>query len=629
MSNHSNDLQTSARQQVEDLLVQDRNFLQTLIDHLPDYIYIKDVESRFVLLNEAVKRHLGAATIDEVLGKTDLDFSPPELAHRYYADEQILFQTGEPLISYEEPLFDHNTGTLRLVLTTKVPLPDSQGQIIGLVGMNRDITELKQTQEAYRTLVENSLQGLAILQDFRVVFANQTIVQTCGYPANELLQMPLDLDHSRALIHPEDHRQVWQHILAIIKGREMSPHFEFRLIHKSGQVRWLETHVSQIEYWGKPAVQIAFLDITKRRQAEEALRESEARLDAIINTATDAIITIDADHRIVLFNAAAEQMFGYSSGRAIGQFLNLLLPERFQAFHDDYIRRFGQMGKTARVMGGRRELYGRRANGQEFPIEAMISQVEIASQKLYTVIIRDITERRQAENEKARLFEAVKRQREQLRALARQLAEAQETERKQLAIELHDQVGQNLTALGINLNLIKTHLAGLLSPDHSVQLRLDDALTLVEHTTECIRDVMVSLRPPVLDDYGLVAALRWYSSQLASRVGLTIQVQGKNPSPRLAPSVENALFRIAQEALTNVAKHAQATEVTITIEGHAGRMTIADNGRGFELGRLAGENGWGGWGLLTMTERAEAVGARCFITSSPGAGTQVIVEVTL
>src|SRR5688572_27549781 len=180
--------------QIEEALAQDPNFLRTLIDHLPDYIYVKDTESRFVVANEAVRRHLGAATVEEVIGKTDFDFSPLPLARRYYADEQRLFQTGQALVGYEEPVFDHHSGVMKQILTTKVPLHDSQGRIIGLVGMNRDITELKQAQEAYHILVENSLQGLAILQNFQVIFANQTAAQICGYALEELLHIPLTLD---------------------------------------------------------------------------------------------------------------------------------------------------------------------------------------------------------------------------------------------------------------------------------------------------------------------------------------------------------------------------------------------------------------------------------------------------
>ena len=131
---------------------------------------------------------------------------------------------------------------------------------------------------------------------------------------------------------------------------------------------------------------------------------------------------------------------------------------------------------------------------------------------------QDITKQKLMEEEKVQLFEAVSQQSEQLRALTGRLAEVQELERKRLTQELHDQVGRNLTALGLNLNIIETQLAGIESKGGSIQNRLDDLLALVEQTTDFIRDVMADLRPPVLDDYGLVAALKWYGSLLASRL---------------------------------------------------------------------------------------------------------------
>jgi two-component system sensor histidine kinase UhpB len=174
--------------------------------------------------------------------------------------------------------------------------------------------------------------------------------------------------------------------------------------------------------------------------------------------------------------------------------------------------------------------------------------------------------------------------------------------------------------------------------------RLDDSLSLVGQTAAQIRDVMANLRPPMLDDYGVVAALHWYGEQFARRTDIAIAMEGEEPVPRLATHVENALFRIAQEALTNVAKHAQATHVTVTVEVDSGtlRLVVADDGIGFDPSalpfdpstglragpaHLAEPDGGRGWGLLTMTERAEAVGGRCRIESYPGQGAQVIVEV--
>ncbi len=225
------------------------------------------------------------------------------------------------------------------------------------------------------------------------------------------------------------------------------------------------------------------------------------------------------------------------------------------------------------------------------------------------------------------LFQAVGQQREQLRALATRLAEAQEAERRRLAGELHDLVGQNLAALGIDLNIMQAQM-----PKEAANLighRLTDSLALVKQTTKCIRDMMADLRPPVLDDYGLVAALHWYGKQFASRMGIAVTAQGEKLVPRLAAPIENALFRITQEALTNVAKHAQATQVTVAVEvdRRTVRLVIADDGIGFDPTRLAEPDGGRGWGLLTMKERAEAVGGYCCIESSPRQGTRLVVEV--
>jgi signal transduction histidine kinase len=235
--------------------------------------------------------------------------------------------------------------------------------------------------------------------------------------------------------------------------------------------------------------------------------------------------------------------------------------------------------------------------------------------------MRDITERVRAQ-------EALQQYAERLRALSAQLAEVAEAERQRLARELHDQVGQNLTALGINLNIIRTQMPE--AAGASVHSRLDDSLSLVEQTTQRIRDVMADLRPPVLDDYGMVAALHWYGEQFAGRTDIAVAVQGEEPIPRLTARVENALFRITQEALTNVAKHAQAAHVTVTVEVEGGtlRLVVADDGIGFDPAHLSEPEGGRGWGLLTMTERAEAIGGHCWIKSAPGQGTQVIVEVS-
>lgn len=228
--------------------------------------------------------------------------------------------------------------------------------------------------------------------------------------------------------------------------------------------------------------------------------------------------------------------------------------------------------------------------------------------------------------ENARLFEAVNQQRTQLRHLTARLAETEEAERHRISRELHDRVGQNLTALGLNLNVARSLING--NSPNGVHARLDESIMLVEETAVRIRNLMAELRPPILDDFGLVAALRWYGQQFSERFTIAVVLDGDGFSNDLSPAVETALFRITQEALNNVVKHAQAQQVTITLtdEGAGARLVVADDGVGL------GVNGNGrstkhGWGQLIMSERAEAVGGHCRIESPSGQGTQVTVVV--
>jgi len=162
------------RRQAETTLLEERNLLRALVDNLPDLIYIKDTQSRFLLVNDATRRHLGGATIEEVIGKTDFDFSPTELAEQYYADEQKIFETGRALILHEEPSFDHETETTRWLLTIKVPFYDNQGHVTGLVGMNRDITKLKQTEDALR-LAHDEVEMKVLQRTADLVKANEAL----------------------------------------------------------------------------------------------------------------------------------------------------------------------------------------------------------------------------------------------------------------------------------------------------------------------------------------------------------------------------------------------------------------------------------------------------------------------
>lgn len=224
----------------------------------------------------------------------------------------------------------------------------------------------------------------------------------------------------------------------------------------------------------------------------------------------------------------------------------------------------------------------------------------------------------------------IKAQDEKLEAAAvsRRMVEVQEVERQTLANRLHDLVGQKLTALSINLNILKESKARP-APSAAAResARLEESLTLVEETIESIRDVMAELRPAVLDDFGLTPVLRWYAEEFAKRTGVATAVIEQGPTRRLAPAAEEALFRIAQDALANVAKHARARKATVTLgtTPHDIRLSVADDGCGFDPTDARQPARDHGWGLMIMRERAAAVGANFSVDSAPGRGTQVSV----
>lgn len=213
---------------------------------------------------------------------------------------------------------------------------------------------------------------------------------------------------------------------------------------------------------------------------------------------------------------------------------------------------------------------------------------------------------------------------EALRELARRMAETEEIERRKISWELHDRVGQGLSSLTMSLELLRQQLpAAALA---AVVPRLDDARTLALKAIDDTRDVMADLRPPGLDEFGLAGGLRNYADTYAKRTGIDVAVRCDAALPQLTGILPTTLFRIAQEALANVAKHARATRVEIALEpGASGpELRITDNGTGFDSAlALRGST----WGLRTMRERAEAVGAQVRIDSRPGHGTTVSVRI--
>jgi len=220
------------------------------------------------------------------------------------------------------------------------------------------------------------------------------------------------------------------------------------------------------------------------------------------------------------------------------------------------------------------------------------------------------------------LLTSLNRQKEELRALSQRLADTEETERRRLAAELHDEAGQNLSALAINLDILKKQLP---QQDAAAQKRLDDSIVLIDRLTTQIRTVMAELRPPVIDDYGLLASVQWLADRFMARTEIPVLVHGREARPRLSSTKEIALFRVTQEALNNIAKHAQATTVDIELYqvDNSVHLAIRDNGIGLGRNDLKTSDSLQHWGLLSMRERVEAFSGQFSLDSAPGAGTTI------
>ncbi|KVT41263.1 histidine kinase [Burkholderia ubonensis] len=350
---------------------------------------------------------------------------------------------------------------------------------------------------------------------------------------------------------------------------------------------------------------------------------TEARMMGIIRSSVEAIITIDDRQTIVIFNPAAEQVFGVSAMEAIGAPLSRFIPERFRAAHAKHVEQFGVTGVSERQMGRQRVLFGLRGDGTEFPIEASISQIRDGSGKLYTVMLRDVTERVRAEN-------ALKQSREELRELSANLQNVREEEKTRIARELHDDLGQQLTALKMDLSAVELGLTKQLAPGAGVRDQLSGMHRLIDSTVASVRRIAADLRPVMLDDLGLVPAIEWLTNDFTTRYGIEVERHIDPAETTFTNAGATTLFRIVQEALNNVARHADATHVMLVLKVDDGycMLRIADNGHGAPETRLAARDR-PSFGLIGIRERAHMLDGTVTIDSEPGKGFTITVALPL
>ncbi len=347
---------------------------------------------------------------------------------------------------------------------------------------------------------------------------------------------------------------------------------------------------------------------------------SEARLDAIVDSAMDAILTVDAAQNVVLFNRAAEQMFGVKRDDAIGSALDRFIPQRFRGAHRGHVETFGHTGVTSRRMGDQTTLWALCADGNEFPIEASISQAGEPGSRHFTVILRDISLRKKNE-------ETLLRQQQELRELSARVLEAREEEKTRIARELHDELGQLLTALKMDLAWLRERLPGGAA---ELAARADGMSALLDRTVSSSRRIAADLRPLMLDDLGLAEAAQWLVEDFGKHSGIRLEMQMPADAAfdALSKGATTAMYRALQESLTNIARHSGAKSAWIVLAQENGtlHLEIEDDGRGIaaeDLGKASS------LGLKGMRERIAYYGGSLEVARAPRGGTRLRVRMPL
>ena len=485
-----------------------------------------------------------------------------------------------------------------------------------------DIAELKQSQEATRkeeSLVSaildaaaNDLLVVVMDREGRIVRFNRACQEKTGYLQDEVAG-----------------RRIWEFMLtpkeaasakaAVDEVRSGKPiRREDYWITKDGQRRLIAWSSSTVRSDGALEYIVSTgIDVTDRQQARDEAREKGATVQALLESASQAVLAHDRAGRIRLVNASAGTMFGYSRDELMALTIGSLVPQALREQHERQRADWFAAPQT-REMGVGLELIGRRKDGSEFPVAVSLSHIATKDGPLGVCFVIDITERKKSEA-------ALLKYQQELQQLTARLLSMQEAETELLARDLHDDLSQKLAALGMEASVL---VKALPNSSNSLKDRLRDLGQKISDLSDEVHRLSRRLHPAILDDLGLEAAIREECLDFSRRSGIPVQFQAQDV-PRAVPSdIALCLFRVTQEALRNIGKHAGARDVHFVLARHESDLAliIEDAGTGFDPEEARGR---GGLGLISMEERSRLVNGEFSIRSQPGKGTEIEVHVPL
>jgi len=653
--------------------------LRAILDHAPLAIFLKDLEGRYTEFSRQCELDTGC-TRESALGRTDEELFPAEIKEMYVTTDQAAIKAGGAVQNWMT--IPHSSGA-RTNLVIKFPLYDPDGNRTALGGVSADITELEQAETAARESRErlDLAQMAANMGTYEYILSGQTLHWS---PAMFRLygMAPAaaggDLSLWIRLVHPEDLARVERERLGALADQQEF-RTEYRIVRPDGEIRWVKS-ISKIfrDSDGRPERLVGInVDITDQKAGQEAIAFSNGRLGLIAQVSASAIgscslreesqklaeqvmtafnfdgcvvRTLEGERLDLLANAGMLRNKIQPIMPADGEIFRTVRNSRAPVFVPDALNHPGmrefvrQLAPSDRFMSyagapllvqsqviGIVGIYSRRAVASfsetdlgHLQIVANHIAVAIANDRLLKEVRMQSSKLAQEAAERETAQEALRQTTEQLQILSRRLLELQEAERRHISRELHDQVGQALTALKINLQAVLR-----IAEPNETQPRLLDSIDIVDRTLGLVRNLSLDLRPSMLDDLGLTAALRWYADQQAQRAGLRVQFFACGlEDGRLDPGLETSCFRIAQEALTNVVRHARASSAMVELRrgNEFLHLLVRDDGVGFDLSKTRDRLQDGAsLGLLGMEERASLAGGRLELKSAPDAGTEVHV----
>ncbi|HEX5337881.1 MAG TPA: PAS domain S-box protein [Gallionella sp.] len=592
--------------------------MASILDNIPDFAWVKDASGRFVAVNRALAAARGFSDPRRMIGKTDFDVQPQDLAEAYRADDAALMALGGSK-RFEE-LYVNADGVRTWFETIKTALHDGSGRALGTVGIARDITarkaieeQLSKREEEFRTLVEHTPDIIIRYGcDCRRMYVNKPALQLMGATAAELLgRTPVETPQLGTAVSQAVTRYVEQ-VLASGESCE----YEGEFVVPGGRKYAFHTRfVPEFDSGGEVVSILAIArDISSVKQMEAKLRKSELEFRTLAENSPEIIVRYDRECRRIYVNPAHTKFTGISKADV----LHRTPVEEWGALfpREEYVARLKQVMETGQ--SERMVLEWPQPDGSLLIHDAhAVAEYDAHGHVVGVLVIgHNITELKSTE----RRLQASSIM---LRELAARNESVREEERKRIARELHDELGQILNAMRIN-TLALNRQFGPGNPQ--LQAQTQDMLGHMDRTVGIVRDVVSALRPSVLNA-GIWAALDWLTQEFSNNTGITCDLWIER-EVTLDDEQVTAIFRIVQESLTNVMRHSGAdlVEISLTLEhdGAAYLLKITDNGKGFDPDQPRKQKSLG---LVGMQERVIMLGGTFAIFSALQQGT--VLQVTI